>query len=405
MRIAHVLAAPFGAASANGVSEMVRDLACAQVAAGDRVAVFSSVDGGHILGASDDPGRRPPGVLPGRGMPLAERLIAKHLNRPLVDDVLAWQPDVVHFHSVHVPHHVMMAVRLCRDGIPYGVTVHGGLFPAALRRGHLKKAAFNLLFERQFLNSARFIHALSSDEADAIRRYGVACTIPIVPNGIPTDAGLEPSRPDALYRAHPHLRHRRIFMFIGRLDPCHKGVDLSIAGFARAAPDGAALVLVGPDFRGSRRRLEQLSQRLGIPDHVIFTGPAFGEDRANLLAAADVFIHPSRWEGLSLSVLTAAAAGKPCLITRCADPLSSLERAGAAIVVESTVAGVAAGVRGFSTLGARDLEIMGARAKQVSLTYPRWSEVADRLLQTYRRALGIDGADLAQCNPPCLSSR
>ena len=81
--------------------------------------------------------------------------------------------------------------------------------------------------------------------------------------------------------------------------------------------------------------LEALAGRLGVSQQVVFTGPAFGEDRANLFAAADVFVHPSRWEGVSLSVLAAAAAGKPCLITREADPLGQLERAEAAIVVDA----------------------------------------------------------------------
>ena len=45
---------------------------------------------------------------------------------------------------------------------------------------------------------------------------------------------------------HPWLRGRQVFMFIGRLDPWQKGLDLLIEAFARAAlRDAAALVLVG----------------------------------------------------------------------------------------------------------------------------------------------------------------
>jgi hypothetical protein len=45
------------------------------------------------------------------------------------------------------------------------VTVHFGLFPAALRR-RLKKTVFNLLFDRRYLNNARFIHAVSPHETE-----------------------------------------------------------------------------------------------------------------------------------------------------------------------------------------------------------------------------------------------
>jgi glycosyltransferase involved in cell wall biosynthesis len=60
-----------------------------------------------------------------------------------------------------------------------------------------------------------------------------------------------------------------------------------------------------------------------------------------MLAAADVFVHPSRWEGVSLSVLAAAAAGKPCVITREADPLGKLEHERAAVIVQADVANIA----------------------------------------------------------------
>jgi glycosyltransferase involved in cell wall biosynthesis len=313
----------------------------------------------------------------------------------LADEVLAWRPDVVHFHSVHVALNVALAARLCDAEIPYCVTVHGGLFPAALRRGRVKKALFNLLFERRFLSDARFVHAVSPHEVAAIRGYGFEGPVVIVPNGVPLDADVAPHRPEPVYAAHPCLMNVRIFLFVGRLDPWQKGLDLLIEAFARAALSDAALVLVGPDCRGSRHSLEVLADRFGILPRVVFTGAAFGEDRARLFGAADVFVHPSRWEGLSLSVLAAEASGKPCLLTRAADPLGGLERAHAAVMVEPTVASIAAGLRRFATLSGRELQIMGARAKVVAGTHAKWPDIAGRLVQAYRAALGVEIRDAA----------
>ena len=176
-------------------------------------------------------------------------------------------------------------------------------------------------------------------------------------------------------------------MFIGRLDPRQKGLDLLIEAFAQAGLREAALVLVGPDCRGSQRALASLADRLGISSQLVFTGPAFGEDRANLFAAADVFVHPSRWEGLSLAVLAAAAAGKPCLITRDADPLGALERAHAAIVVEPSVASIAEGLRRAATLTLGELQNMGTRARRVAETDFTWPPIARKLVEAYRRAI------------------
>ncbi|MGH8722065.1 MAG: glycosyltransferase, partial [Burkholderiales bacterium] len=312
LRIAHVLDAPFTAAGANGVSAVVQYLARAQSDIGQSVAVFSGVDGVHVIGPGTEPAGRPRSGPARPGRPLRRRFTSRFLDPVLAEAVRAWQPDVVHFHSVHVALNVALAERLRDTGLPYCVTAHGALFPAALRRARMKKAAFRRLFERRFLREASFVHAVSPHEVGAIRGYGFDGPVVIAPNGVPAGAGVAPARPDALYAAHPSLFDRNIFMFVGRLDPWQKGLDLLIEAFARAALHNAVLVLVGPDCRGSRRSLRMLADRLGILPRVLFTGAAFGEDRANLFAAADVFVHPSRWEGLSLSVLAAAAAGKPC---------------------------------------------------------------------------------------------
>jgi glycosyltransferase involved in cell wall biosynthesis len=386
LRIAHVINEPFNMESANGVQHVVYCLARAQAAIGQSVAVFSREGGMHLLGAEATPRVSRP-VRAGHGGSLRQWLLSPYLEQSLAEDVLAWHPDMLHFHSVHIPQNVALAAHLGRAGVPYCVTVHGGLFRAALRRARLKKTVFNVFFERRYLNEARFIHAVSPHEPEVIRRHGVDRPIVVVPNGLPPDTDAPALRPDALYVERPWLRERRVFMFIGRLDPWQKGLDLLIEAFAQAALHEAGLVLVGPDWRGSRRTLATLADRLGISSQLVFTGPAFGQDRANLFAAADVFVHPSRWEGLSLSVLAAAAAGKPCLITRDADPLGELERAQAAVVVEATVSSIAAGLRRAAALSKQELQIMGTRARRMAEAHFTWPSIAGRLVEAYRGVL------------------
>ena len=360
-KIAHALDAPFGTDGANGVAEAVGHLARAQADMGLSVVVFSGVDGPHVMCEEDSTGI-------------------------LASDVIAWKPDILHFHSVHVPRHIVIAARARHAGIAYCVTTHGGLCPAALQRGHLKKAVFNLVLERHFLCHASFVQALGPHEVPAIRNYGFDGPIVKLPNAVPPNnempRGIEPI--DASY---PRLRGRRVFMFIGRLDPWQKGLDMLIEAFSRAAPQEGLLVLVGPDCRGSRAALEGLAKEHGIGAHVVFPGALFGEDRGRLLAAADVFVHPSRWEGLSLSVLSAAASGKPCLITREADPLGGLERANAAILVEPTVPDLAAGILKAASLTPGELREMGARGRAVAAALPTWHEVAARLVEAYESVL------------------
>ena len=397
LRIAHISNEAFGLETASGVQQAVYCLARAQAEIGQAVAVFSRDDHAINVIADDaenvladdaeSTSHRPITVVPASRTSLGQRLLSRHFEQTVARDLLAWRPDIVHFHSVHIPENIALAAHLGAVGIAYCVTVHGALFRAALRRGWLKKTLFNLVFERRYLNEARFIHALSSSETESIRRHGVNRPIVVVPNGLPPDSHVPALRPDALYAENPQLRDQRVFMFVGRLDPWQKGLDVLVESFARAGLPDASLVLVGPDCRGSRRTLATRAERLGISSRVVFIEPAFGQERANLFAAADVFVHPSRWEGLSLSVLAAAAAGKPCMITREADPLGELERAQAAVVVEPSVSSIAEGLRQAAALTRQELDTIGARARRVAETHFSWPSIAARLVEAYRRAL------------------
>jgi glycosyltransferase involved in cell wall biosynthesis len=388
LRIAHVTNEPFGLEMASGVQHAVYCLAGAQAEAGESVAVFSRDDHAmHIVSGGGEPPRRDQrGNRAGRSV--RQWLLSGYFERHLADDILAWTPDIVHFHSVHIPQNVALAAYLRRVDIPYCVTAHGGLFPAALRRHRLKKSIFSLCFERPYLNEAQFIHALSRHETDVIQRHGVRRPIVTVPNGLPPGADIQPTQPDALYARFPWLRDRCVFMFIGRLDSRQKGLDLLLEAFADAGLRDTALVLVGPDYRGSRRALTRQVSQLDLSSRVIFIDAVFGQDRANLFAAADVFVHPSRWEGVSLSVLAAAVAGKPCLITREADPLGELEQAHAAFIVEPSVSSITEGLKRAAGVGRPVLREMGRRARHIADACFTWNAIAVRLIQAYQSVVG-----------------
>ena len=389
LRIAHIANEAYGFETANGVQQVVYCLTRAQAELGHAVALFSRDDNAvHVIGdCAESALARSRAVPTGGSRSFREPLLALYLEHTLLANVLAWRPEIVHFHSVHEPRNVALAPWLRRAGIPYCVTVHGALFPPALRRSWVRKTAFNRLFERRYLNEAQFIHAVSPQEIDAIRRIGVVQPIVTVPNGLPPGSNLAGSQPEALFAERPSLRRRKLFMFMGRIDAWQKGLDLLVRAFAQVALPDTALVFVGPDYRGSRHELERLAEKLGVSSQLAFVGPAFGQERANLFSAADVFVHPSRWEGLSLSVLAAAAIGKVSLITREADPLGELERARAAILVEPSVAGVAEGLRQAAALDDGEMRNMGARARRVAEAEFTWPPIAAKLVDTYRSAL------------------
>ena len=91
-----------------------------------------------------------------------------------------------------------------------------------------------------------------------------------------------------------------------------KNHDLILRLFSDIAASDlkAYLLLIGDG--PLKKSLEDQAMRLGITDRVIFTGAR--DDVPNLLSASDLFIFPSLFEGLGLSLVEAQAAGLPCLI-------------------------------------------------------------------------------------------
>jgi glycosyltransferase involved in cell wall biosynthesis len=100
---------------------------------------------------------------------------------------------------------------------------------------------------------------------------------------------------------------------VGRLSPekGHAHLLRALPAILRALP-GAGLVLAGEG--GQRRALEEEAGRLGVADRVEFLGQR--RDVARVLAALDLFVQPSLYEGFGLSLLEAMAAGLPVVASR-----------------------------------------------------------------------------------------
>lgn len=96
-----------------------------------------------------------------------------------------------------------------------------------------------------------------------------------------------------------------------RLDEPKKGLAVllrALAGLAKRdglPPWQCLLVGEGP----ARDRLATLASELGLSDRVVFAGPR--RDVARVLAALDLFVCPSLYEGFGIAIVEAMAAGRP----------------------------------------------------------------------------------------------
>jgi glycosyltransferase involved in cell wall biosynthesis len=90
----------------------------------------------------------------------------------------------------------------------------------------------------------------------------------------------------------------------------HRTLLQAVASLVRNVPN---LVLLLAGAGPLRAELESEAARLGLADHVRFLG--MRRDRATLYAAMDIFVLPSRWEGLSLALVEAMGAGRAIVAT------------------------------------------------------------------------------------------
>lgn len=260
--------------------------------------------------------------------------------------------DVLVLHEGWVLSNLVAARAARRVGVPYVVVPHGAYEPGVQRR--LKPIVrVRRHLERQLLERALAVHVFFPSEVATIGRLAARARCIVAPTGqrIPAE------RWDG---AGGYVA------WLGRYDPGHKGLDILLRGLASLpAASRPTLRLRGYDFQGGRRTVLGLTQELGLAEAVDVGGPLPGEEKLRFLQHAAGYVHPSRWESHSIALLESLALGVPTIASASMHISAELQAAKAAIVVEPTVAGVAAGLGelldGGSGVGPRGRELIAER--------------------------------------------
>jgi glycosyltransferase involved in cell wall biosynthesis len=129
-----------------------------------------------------------------------------------------------------------------------------------------------------------------------------------IPNGIPEPVQGEPVRREEIF---PDGGFPLLCAAVGKLQP-EKGHDVLIEALGRLpAGERPAAAIAGEGML--RGTLEKMIAKLGLGRHVRLLG--FQSNVIGLLRSADVYIMPSRFEGLPIALLEAMALGKPIVAT------------------------------------------------------------------------------------------
>lgn len=134
----------------------------------------------------------------------------------------------------------------------------------------------------------------------------------VIPSGVDTDR-FAPGRDRAAAKSCLGLTPETVVIgTVGRLEP-RKGTDTLLEAVAALGPEHPHAMLVVVGEGPLRGELGARAERLGIASRVRFLGDRADVDE--ILAALDVFVLPSRTEGMSNALLEAMAMALPVVAT------------------------------------------------------------------------------------------
>ena len=236
------------------------------------------------------PLQREPGFHPG---------LAKRLARVMKEHAI----NIVHCHH-YSPYVYGLLASMLRPGVQLVFTEHGKLSDHGPSR---KRRLVNPILSRW---PAR-VCAVSADLKQHMVSEGFpASRVNVLYNGI--DPGARPTSADkrAARAALGIPDDAFVIGTAGRLDPVKNlNVFLEAHGVLAARNPNVRAVIIGDG--PERARLENKSASLGTVHKAVFAG--YRQDARALMAAFDVYLNCSVYEGVSLTILEAMAAGLPVI--------------------------------------------------------------------------------------------
>jgi glycosyltransferase involved in cell wall biosynthesis len=239
---------------------------------------------------------------------------------------------------------------------------YDSLSPGSIR--HPLRPFFRWWFSRNQRLQCERAFAASYVTAEALqRRYPPGdSTFAIHYSNVELPAAAVAERPRAV---RPANGRPRTLVTVGYLTHLYKAPDVLIDAAARCVQEGLDLRLVFVGDGKYRTELEERAAAQGLAGQVDFLGrvPA-GEAVRSILDRADVFVLPSRQEGLPRALVEAMARGLPC--------------------ISSTVGGIPELLPPEDLVPPGDVEALTLKIREVVTNPERMTRMSKRNLETAR---------------------
>ncbi|MCB0858358.1 MAG: glycosyltransferase [Solirubrobacterales bacterium] len=275
-----------------------------------------------------------------------------------------FSPEVIHTHTAKGGFLGRAAALAVKPRPTVIHTYHGHVLEGYF--GSSKTALYRGMERAAARVSDRLI-GVSSATVDDLVRLGIAPRdrFRVVPLGLDLEAFAALKLvPDPAARRELGIEDDGIlFTYVGRIAPI-KRLDLMLESVAKARVAGHSIRLAVVGDGADRAGLEAQARDLAIDSQVHFLG--YRSDLARIAAASDAFALSSDNEGTPVSLIEAAASGRPVLATDVGGVRDVVTEHSGIIVAPDDPAALA---EGFGVLaGDRELRLeMGAKAREHAL--------------------------------------
>ena len=252
-------------------------------------------------------------VYPDVRMPLSY-----HHHR-FIQELIDWKPDVIHSQCEFFSYQFAGYISR-KTGAPIVHTYHTlyeqyvtYIFPSQ-RIG----AFFVGKLSKYRLRKAEAVVAPTQKVEAVLKNYGVRNPIHVVPSGIALEQHQERITEAERRERRSSLgipENHTVLLNLGRLGT-EKNLSELIELFSIALSHNPKLTMLIVGDGPARRELEELSEMLGVRDHVIFTGMVDPSEVHKYYQLGDIFVSASTSETQGLTYIEAAANGLPLLCRR-----------------------------------------------------------------------------------------
>jgi len=302
--------------------------------------------------------------------------------------------DVVHIYGLYDLFGSTAAWFCRRYGIPYVLEPLGMFGPKV--RSQNKKRLYRKLVGNALFAGAGVVVANSVTERDELIAGGIAAEkIVLRRNGIDLAEFQTLPAAGAFRAKHNVADNAPLLLFLGRISFI-KGLDHLVNAFARVARvhPNARLVIAGPDDAdGCAEAIRKIVAEFELREHVILTGPLYGNERLQAFVDADVFVLPSRYESFGNVAAEAIACGTPVMVTdQCG--IAPLIDGTAGLVVPCDVDGLREGIVRLLQDGALAARLRSGCA-EVARTLS-WDEPVAEMERIYRSLVSQPRGEISE---------